>query len=114
MSENDCVFCKIASGEEELEVVYEEEGMMAFRSIGGEAPIHALFVTRDHVSSTEEIGQLSEGAAKRIFEAAPAVAEKVDVVGSSYAFGVNNGSDAGQEVFDLRAHVLGGRKMGMP
>lgn len=102
MSENNCVFCKIASGEEESEAVYEEEKVMAFHSIGGEAPAHVLFIPRDHVSSPEEIGQLSEG-----------VAEKVDVAGSSYAFGINNGSDAVQEVFHLRAHVVGGRKMRM-
>ena len=76
---------------------------MAFRSIGGEAPPHVLVVTRNHVSSPEEIGQLSEG-----------VAEKVGVAGSRSTFGINNGSDAMQEVFHLRAHVVGGRKMGMP
>ncbi|MBA3474862.1 MAG: HIT domain-containing protein [Rubrobacter sp.] len=113
MSENGCAFCKIASGKEELEIGHEEEGMMAFRSIGGETPAHVRVIPRDHVSSPEEIGQLSEGVAKRSFEAAQAVAEKMDVAGSGYAFRINNGSDAGQEVFHLHAHVMGGRKMRM-
>jgi histidine triad (HIT) family protein len=114
VSENGCVFWKIASGKEESEVVYEEERMIAFHSIGGVASAHVLVVPRDYVSSPAEIGQLSEGVAKRIFEVAPALAEKVDVAGSGYEFGINNGSDAGQEVFDLRAYVVGGRKMEMP
>ncbi len=114
MSEHGCVFWKIASGKEESEVVYKEEGIMAFHSIGGEAPAHVRVIPRDHVSSPEEIGRLPEGAAKHIFGAAQEVAEKVDVAGSGYALGINKGSDVGQEVFDLSAHVLGGRKMGMP
>ena len=88
--------------------------MIAFHSIGGEASTHVLVVPRDHVSSPAEIGRLLEGVAKRIFEVAPALAEKVDVAGSGYEFGINNGSDAGQEGFDLRAYVVGGRKMEMP
>jgi diadenosine tetraphosphate (Ap4A) HIT family hydrolase len=104
----------MASGEEEWEVVYKEEGMMAFYSIGGEAPAHVLAVSRDHVSSSEEIGQLSEGVAKCSFEAVLAVPAKMDVAGFGYAFGINNGSDARQEVFDLRVRDVGGIKMEMP
>ena len=86
-----------------MEIGHEEEGMMAFRSISGETPAHMLVVPRARASSPEEIGQLSEGVAKRSFEGAQA-AEKLDVDGSG---------DAGQKVFDLHAHVMGGRKMGM-
>jgi histidine triad (HIT) family protein len=68
--------------------VYEEERMIAFRSKGGEAPAHVLVVPRDHhVTSPAEIGQLSEGVAKRLFEVAPALAEKVDVAGAGNEFG---------------------------
>jgi histidine triad (HIT) family protein len=88
VSENDGVFCNLASGEEESEIAYEE-GMMAFHSIGDEAPAHVLVVHRDHVPSLEEMG----------------------VAGSGVAFGINNGSDAGQEGFHLHAHVMGSRKM---
>jgi len=111
---NGCVFWKIASGKEESEVVYEEERMIAFCSIGGEVLAHVLVVPRDHVSSPAEIRQLSEGVATRIFEVALALAEKVGVAGFGYESGINNGSDAEQEVFDLRPHVVGGRKMEMP
>ncbi len=113
MSENGCVFCKIASGEEESEIVYEEEGVMAFHSIGGKAPVHVLVIPREHVSSLEEIGELPEGVTKRIFEVAQEVAEKMDVARSGYVFRINNGPDAGQEVFHLHVHVMGGERMEM-
>ena len=113
MSENGCVFCKIASGEEESEIVYEEEGVMAFHSAGGKAPVHVLVIPREHVSSLEEIGELSEGVAKRIFEVAQEVAEQMDIARSGYVFRINNGPDAGQEVFHLHVHVMGGERMEM-
>ena len=113
MSEGGCVFCKIASGEEESEVVHDEEGVMAFHSMGGKAPVHVLVIPKAHVSSLEEVGELPEGVAERIFEVAQEVAEKMGVAGSGYVFRINNGPDAGQEVFHLHAHVMGGESMEM-
>ena len=114
MSENDCVFCKIASGEEKSEIVHEEDGVRVFHSIDGEAPGHVVVVSRVPVFSLAEIGKLPEGMANRIFEVAQEVAEKMGVAGSGYTFGINNRSDAGQEVFHVGAHVLGGREVDMP
>lgn len=114
MSENGCIFCKIASGEMEAEVVHDEEGVLAFVDIDGKAPVHVLVIPKEHVSSLEEVGSLPDGVVKRILEVAQEVAEKMDVARSGYAFRINNGRDAGQEVFHLHAHVMGGRKMGMP
>ena len=113
MSEKDCVFCKIASGEEESEVVHDEEEVMAFHSMGGKAPVHVLVIPKEHVSSLQEIGELPQGVAERIFEVAQEVAEKMNVAGSGYVFRINNGPDAGQEVFHLHAHVMGGESMEM-
>jgi histidine triad (HIT) family protein len=114
MSENDCMFCKIVNGEMESEVVHDEEEVLAFLDINGKAPVHVLVIPKQHVSSLEEAGKLPDGVVKRIFEVAQEVAEKMDVAGSGYAFRINNGRDAGQEVSHLHAHVMGGRKMGMP
>lgn len=109
-----CVFCKIVSGEMESEVVHDEEGVLAFQDIGGQAPTHVLVIPKQHVSSLAEIGQLPDGVAKRLFEVAQTVAEGEGVAESGYAFRINNGPDSGQEVFHLHAHVMGGRKLGMP
>jgi histidine triad (HIT) family protein len=114
VSENDCVFCQIVSGEMESEVVHDEEGVLAFKDVSGKAPVHVLVVPKEHVSSMAEIGRLPDAVAKRLFEVSHEVAKESGVADSGYAFRINNGPDAGQEVFHLHAHVMGGKGMGMP
>ena len=114
MREDDCIFCKIARGEMDAEILHEEEGVVAFEDINGKAPVHALVIPRRHVSSIAEVGRLPDGVAKRLFEVAQAVAEKKGVAESGYAFRINNGPDSGQEIFHLHAHVMGGRRLSMP
>ena len=113
VSENDCVSCKIVPGEMESEAVHDEEDVLAFEDVSGKAPMHVLGAPKEHVSSPAEVGFLSEAVVKRLLEVAE-VAEKMDVAESAYAFRINNGSDAGQEVFHLHAHMVGGKSMGMP
>jgi histidine triad (HIT) family protein len=114
VSEPDCIFCKIARGEMEAEVVHDEDDVLAFNDINGKAPVHVLVIPRQHVANLEEIGDLPEAVVKRLFEVASAVAEKLGVAQGGYAARINNGRDAGQEVFHLHLHVMGGRKLGMP
>ncbi len=114
MSEADCVFCRIVKGELDAETVHDEEEVMAFHSINGHAPVHVLVVPKRHVPSLEAIGGLSEDATRRLLEVCSKVAEKMGVRESGYAVRVNNGPDAGQEVFHLHLHVMGGKQLGMP
>lgn len=114
MSDEDCVFCKIVKGELEAEVVRNEDGVLAFRDINGRSPVHVLIIPKDHVSSLAEIGNLPDAVAKRLLEVAQQVAEDEGVAESGYAFRINNGPDAGQEVFHLHAHVMGGERVRMP
>ena len=114
MSEADCIFCKIARGEMDAEVVYEEVDVLAFEDINSKAPVHVLVIPRQHVANLEEIGDLPDAVVKRLFEVSSVVAEKLGVTEGGYAVRVNNGLDAGQEVFHLHLHVMGGKKLGMP
>jgi histidine triad (HIT) family protein len=114
VSEADCIFCKIARGELDAEVVHDEDDILAFKDINGKAPVHILVVPRQHVANLEEIGALPESVVKRMFEVASVVAEKLGVTEGGYAVRINNGRDAGQEVFHLHLHVMGGTKLGMP
>jgi histidine triad (HIT) family protein len=110
----DCIFCKIARGEIDAEVVHDEDEVLAFKDIQGRAPLHILVIPRQHVASLEEVTQLPESVARRLFEVSSMMAEKLGVAESGYAVRINNGPDAGQEVFHLHLHVLGGKKLGMP
>jgi histidine triad (HIT) family protein len=114
VSEADCIFCKIAAGEIDAEVVHDEDDVMAFEDINGKAPVHLLVIPRQHVANLEEIAELSDSVVKRLFEVSSAVAEKAGITESGYAVRVNNGPDARQEVFHLHLHVMGGRKLSMP
>jgi histidine triad (HIT) family protein len=114
VSEADCIFCKIAAGELDAEVVHDEEDVLAFEDINGKAPVHLLVIPRQHVANLEEIGEISDSVIKRLFEVSSAVAEKAGIAESGYAVRVNNGPDARQEVFHLHLHVMGGRKLSMP
>ena len=114
MSANDCTFCKIVRGEMESDVVHDEEEVLAFRDISGKAPVHVLVIPKEHISSLAEVSKVSDAVTKRIFEVAQEVAERMNVADSGYAFRINNGPDAGQEVSHLHVHVMGGRRLGMP
>ena len=112
--ENDCIFCKIAAGEIEAEMVHEEEDVVAFKDINGRSPVHMLVIPRQHVPNLEAMAQLPDRVAKRLLEVSSEVAGQSGVSESGYAVRINNGPDAGQEIFHLHLHVMGGRKMGMP
>jgi histidine triad (HIT) family protein len=114
VSEADCIFCKIARGEIDAEVIHDEDEVLAFKDIQGRAPVHALVIPRQHVASLEEVTRLPESVVRRLFEVSSMVAERLGVGESGYAVRINNGPDAGQEVFHLHLHVLGGKKLGMP
>ncbi len=114
MSESECIFCKIVRGEIETEVVHDEDEVLVFEDIRGRAPVHVLVIPKQHVASLEEVAQLPERVARRLFEISSDVAEKLGVRESGYAVRINNGRDAGQEVFHLHLHVLGGKRLGMP
>ena len=114
VSEADCIFCRIVRREIEAEVVYDEDDVLAFKDINSKAPVHVLVIPRQHVANLEEIGALPDAVVKRLFEVASAVAEKLRVTEGGYAVMINNGRGAGQEVFHLHLHVMGGRSLGMP
>ena len=114
VSEADCIFCKIAAGEIDAEVVHDEDDVLAFKDINSKAPVHLLVIPKQHVASLDEIGELPAAVVKRLFEVSSAVAGKFGIAQSGYAVRVNNGPDARQEVFHLHLHVMGGRKLGMP
>jgi histidine triad (HIT) family protein len=114
VAERDCIFCKIVRGEVDAEVVLDEDEVLAFKDVRGLAPVHVLVIPKQHLGSLEEITQLPRTVARRLFEVSSQVAEQLGVRESGYAVRINNGPDAGQGVFHLHLHVLGGKALEMP
>jgi histidine triad (HIT) family protein len=108
----DCLFCRIVAKQIPATVVYETDTTLAFRDIKPSAPVHVLVITKDHHSDLVAMARTDPAAAADVLAAAAAVAELEGLTGDGFRLLFNNGRNAGQEVFHVHAHVLGGRPLG--
>lgn len=111
---DDCIFCKIISGEIPSEKVYEDDQVTAFHDLNPAAPTHLLIVPNKHIRSINAIAEEDEQLIGHLFTTARQLAEKSGIDESGYRLIVNTGPDAGQAVFHLHLHLLGGRRMKYP
>ncbi|GAB2491467.1 histidine triad nucleotide-binding protein [Nocardiopsis aegyptia] len=114
MAQDDCLFCKIVKGEVPAEIVREGERTLAFRDINPQAPTHVLVIPREHVRDAASAAAADAGLVDEIVREARAVAESEGVAETGYRLVFNTGSGAGQTVFHLHAHLLGGRGLNWP
>jgi len=105
------IFTKIINREIPADIVYEDEHVVAFRDLNAQAPVHILIVPREE--TTGLAGLPDSGDHMHILNAAKKIAEAENLT-SGYRLVINQGSDAGQSVEHLHAHLLGGRKLGWP
>ena len=107
--EDDCIFCKIVSKEIPSTILWEDDDVLAFRDINPAAPHHFLVIPRKHIAKLSDADATdSELLGKLLFTAA-AVAKKEGLEG--YRVVINNGAKAGQTVWHIHLHVLGGRPL---
>ena len=111
---NDCLFCKIAKGEIPSTEVYSDDEFYAFRDINPVAPTHILVITREHISSIAEIDEQDAMLVGKLILRGNTIARQEGLAETGYRFVVNCGAGAGQTVFHLHLHVLGGRNMKWP
>lgn len=109
----DCLFCRIVNGELRAAVVAEDEWAMAFRDINPQAPTHILVIPKKHIGSLGEAAEEDTARLGRLLLLAKRVARD-EGLASGYRVVLNNGAAAGQSVFHIHAHVLGGRRLGWP
>ena len=108
----DCIFCQIVRGELPATVVNRAEGFVAIEDINPKADVHVLVIPERHIDTFRDVGELSDGEAKRMLDF---VAETAKAAGlEEYRLMVFCGAGAGQTVFHLHWHVLGGRFRGLP
>ncbi len=107
---NNCLFCKIANDGHNQNFLFEDERVVAFKDINPQAPFHILIIPRQHYTSIMDVGQ--EDLIGHLFTVGNMVAKKLGI--DSFRYVINTGREAGQSVFHLHLHLLGGRYMGWP
>ncbi len=110
----DCLFCKVVSGDVPVDIVYEDNHVMAFRDISPQAPSHVLVIPKRHVSTINDLDVGNSDVVGHMFLAAKKVAEMEGISEVGYRAVMNCNEDAGQTVFHIHLHVLGGRRMNWP
>jgi histidine triad (HIT) family protein len=109
----DCLFCKIAEKKIPSKVVYEDEDVFAFEDIGPQAPTHILIIPRKHFASLNEAGSEDAAVIGKMHLVAAELARKLNLT-DGYRTVMNSGRGAGQTVWHLHLHLLGGREFGWP
>jgi histidine triad (HIT) family protein len=110
----DCLFCRIIAGEIPADIVHTDDRSIAFRDINPQAPTHILVVPREHIESLDEATQRDEATLGHLLRVSARVANQEGLSESGYRTVANTGAGAGQSVFHLHLHVLGGRQMNWP
>lgn len=107
----DCLFCKIINGEIPSNKVYEDEYVYAFHDIAPMAPIHVLIIPKTHVESAASLKEDELLLMQHLTVAAQKIAKNLGIYESGYRLVLNSGKDAGQTVFHLHMHLLGGGQL---
>jgi histidine triad (HIT) family protein len=115
MAGNDrCLFCRIATGEIPAKKVFEDEDVVAFNDINPQAPTHILVVPRKHIASLDDLDANDVTAVGTALVRAGEIARNLHLSSDGYRVVINHGDAAGQTVFHIHFHVLGGRNFGWP
>jgi histidine triad (HIT) family protein len=114
MAEPDCIFCQVVAGEISADIVYQDDRAVAFRDINPQAPVHALVIPREHLESLDDASGRDETTLGHLLRVAARVANEQGLSESGYRTVINTGAGAGQSVFHLHLHVVGGRPLHWP
>jgi len=106
----ECIFCKIASKKLNTEFLYEDKRIVAFKDINPVAPVHVIIIPKKHYDSIKEVND--KDLIGDLFLVGNKVAKKLEI--NSYRFVINTEKEAGQTVFHLHLHLIGGREMNWP
>jgi len=111
---SDCLFCGIVEGKIKGNIVYQDNSVVAFKDINPKAPVHLLIIPRRHVAGVLDLNADDGAMICHIFAVAARLAREQGIADSGFRVVVNSGADAGQSVFHLHYHLLGGRRMTWP
>ena len=111
---SDCLFCKIVDGKIPAKMVYQDDKSIAFRDINPQAPTHILVVPRKHIPSLNDLTEADAPLVGHLHVVAQKLAHEEGLVERGYRTLFNTGREAGQTVFHIHLHLVGGRPLGWP
>lgn len=109
-----CIFCKIVAGEIPAQKIYEDDHAIAFRDLNPQAPTHVLLIPRQHLASLNDATNDHHAMLGHLLCMAPQIARQEGIADNGFRTVINTGAEAGQTVFHLHLHLLGGRPLGWP
>lgn len=110
----DCIFCKIAAGTIPARLVHQDDTVVAFRDLNPQAPVHVLVIPKKHVATVNDLDAGDAELVGKMVLVAQQVAKTEAVAESGYRLVLNTNAQAGQSVFHIHLHLLGGRYLGWP
>jgi histidine triad (HIT) family protein len=111
---SDCLFCRLVAGEVPAAKIYEDEELMVINDINPQAPLHALVIPRRHIATLNDLGPDADALVGTMVRRAAAIAEEKGFAARGYRTVFNCNREAGQTVFHVHLHLLGGRTFGWP
>jgi histidine triad (HIT) family protein len=110
----DCLFCRILKGDLEARIVDQTDDWIAFHDVNPQAPLHVLIVPREHIATTNDLAERHDGLMGKMVRAAAGIAAGEGVAEEGYRLVLNTNPGAGQSVFHVHLHLLGGRALRWP
>ena len=114
MSDGDCLFCKIVAGDISADVVLETDSTVAFRDVNPKAPMHVLVIPKRHIATINDLSAGDEHLIGDLLLVAAKIADDEGLADDGYRVVMNCNAAAGQTVFHIHLHLLGGRSLGWP
>jgi len=111
---SECIFCRVAARESPAGIVYEDEACVAFRDINPQAPVHLLVVPRRHITSLNDNLEQDKELLGHLLTVVSRMAREQGIDGTGCRTVINTNAEAGQTVFHLHIHLLGGRRLHWP
>ncbi|MFQ5863988.1 MAG: histidine triad nucleotide-binding protein [bacterium] len=111
---SNCIFCEIIEGKRSGEIVYKDDAVVAFRDMNPQAPTHILILPRKHIPTINDLQSEDETLVGRMFTTAKTLAAREGVDQKGYRLVINCNYEAGQSVYHIHLHLLGGRWMRWP
>jgi len=111
---SDCLFCKIAHRDVPASVVYEDDHLLAFNDINPQGPTHVLVIPKQHIASLNDLSPEHDRIVGELVRRAAAIAKERGIDAGGFRMVFNTNRDAGQTVFHIHLHLIGGRKLAWP